>query len=112
MARLRPFAAVRYARRPNLHFSNVIAPPYDVLDERGKAAFQAKDPHNIVSVDLPHLPPKTVGPDETYEKANIHLQSWLDAGVLIQDTRPALYPYMQSFDQHRRTIHPPRVFAL
>jgi uncharacterized protein (DUF1015 family) len=112
MARLRPFAAVRYARRPNLHFSNVIAPPYDVLDERGKAALQARDPHNIVSVDLPHLPPKSVGPDETYEKANIHLQSWLDAGVLIQDTRPALYPYMQSFEHHARTFHRHGFFAL
>ena len=112
MARLRPFAAVRYARRPNLHFSNVIAPPYDVLDERGKAAFQAKDPHNIVNIDLPHLPPKTVGPDEVYEKANIHLQSWLDAGVLIQDTRPALYPYMQSFEHHGRTFDRHGFFAL
>ena len=112
MARLRPFSAIRYARRPSLHFSNVIAPPYDVLDERGKAALQAKDAHNIVSVDLPHLPPKTVGPDETYEKANIHLQSWIDAGVLIQDPRPALYPYMQSFEHHGRTFHRHGFFAL
>ena len=112
MARLRPFSAIRYARRPSLHFSNVIAPPYDVLDERGRAALQAKDAHNIVSVDLPHLPPKTVGPDETYEKANIHLQSWIDAGVLIQDPRPALYPYMQSFEHHGRTFHRHGFFAL
>ena len=112
MARLRPFSAIRYARRPSLHFSNVIAPPYDVLDERGKAALQAKDAHNIVSVDLPHLPPKTVGPDETYEKANIHLQSWFDAGVMIQDPRPALYPYMQSFEHHGRTFHRHGFFAL
>ena len=112
MARLRPFSAIRYARRPSLHFSDVIAPPYDVLDERGKAALQAKDPHNIISVDLPHLPPKTVGPDETYEKANIHLQSWFDAGVMIQDPRPALYPYMQSFEHHGRTFHRHGFFAL
>ncbi len=41
MARIRPFAGIHYARRPELNFSNVIAPPYDVLDEKGKARLQA-----------------------------------------------------------------------
>jgi len=66
--------------------SVLIAPPYDVLDEKGKSAFVAKHPNNIVSVDLPWLPPKTVGPDEVYINAHITLQSWLSAGVLMRDS--------------------------
>lgn len=105
MAQIRPFAGVRYAQRKELDVSKLIAPPYDVLDEAGKAALQARHPNNIVTIDLPHLPAKTVGPDETYEKANLTLQSWLHAGVLHRDPRPALYPYTQSYDHAGRTYH-------
>ncbi len=112
MAHLRPFAAVRYANRPDLNFSNVIAPPYDVIDERGKAALQAKHPHNIVTVDFPYTVPKTAGPDEVYEQASITFNSWLRAGVLKRDTRQALYPYTQSFEHNGRTMHRKGFIAL
>ena len=103
MASIRPFAAVRFAKQHDI--SCLIAPPYDVLDEAGKAKLQAKDPHNIVTIDLPHLPPKTVGPDETYTKANQTLQDWLKQGILKRDVRTATYPYMQSYEHHGRTYH-------
>src|SRR4051812_21797840 len=112
MVNIRPFSAIHYSRHPELELSKLIAPPYDVLDERGKAALQAKHPNNIVTIDLPHLPPKTVGPDEVYEKANITLESWLDSGILIQDPRPALYPYSQSYEHNGRIFHRRGFFAL
>ena len=105
MATIRPFTGIRYASRPELDFSSVIAPPYDVLDEAGKARLQAKHPNNIVNVDLPWLPPKTVGPDEAYARANNTLEAWLGAGVLKRDARPAIYPYTQSYDHGGKTIH-------
>lgn len=105
MAQLRPFAAIRYARNPQLNLSNLIAPPYDVLDDAQKAALQAKDPHNIVTVDLPFTPPKSVGPDEVYIKADLTLQSWLKQGILKKDARPAFYPYTQSYEHNGRTFH-------
>jgi uncharacterized protein (DUF1015 family) len=86
-------------------FSRVIAPPYDVLDEAGKAALQSKHPNNIVNIDLPWLPPKTVGPDEVYTRADMTLNAWISAGILKRDTRPAIYPYTQSFDHHGKTFH-------
>jgi uncharacterized protein (DUF1015 family) len=109
VAHIRPFAGVRYNPRYNpaqpLLFDSVIAPPYDVLDAAGKAKLQARDPHNIVTVDLPHLPPKTVGPDDAYERANITLQAWLSAGILKRDTRAALYPYTQTYEHNGRKFH-------
>ena len=105
MAHLRPFAAIRYSRTPQLDFSRVIAPPYDVIDDRGKAALQAKHPNNVVTVDFPYTVPKTAGPDEVYEQAAITLDSWLRAGILKRDVRPALYPYMQTFQHNGRTLH-------
>src|SRR5438874_2689785 len=112
MVNIRPFSAIHYTRHSELELSRLIAPPYDVLDERGKAALQARHPNNIVTIDLPHLPPKTVGPDEVYEKANITLESWLDSGILIQDPRPALYPYSQSYEHNGKIFHRRGFFAL
>src|SRR3954471_10761442 len=105
MAHLRPFTAIRYASRPELNFSDVIAPPYDVIDDRGKAMLQSKHPNNVVTVDFPYTVPKTAGPDEVYEQAAITFDSWLRAGILKRDTRRALYPYTQTFEHNGRTMH-------
>jgi uncharacterized protein (DUF1015 family) len=105
VAHIRPFAAIKYAPDSRFQLSNVIAPPYDVLDEQQKAALCAKDPHNIVNIDLPFMPPKSVGPQEVYDKANITLRSWLSAGILQQDRRRALYPYTQTYDYNGKTYH-------
>ena len=112
MAHIRPFSAIRYARRNDLDLSSLIAPPYDVLDEKGKAALQAQHPNNIVTVDLPHLPPKTVGPDSTYHQAAATFQSWLAGRILAHDPRPAIYPYMQSYQHNGHTFHRRGFFAL
>lgn len=73
---------------------------------------QAKDPHNIVNVDLPHLPPKAAGPIEKYQSANTTLDAWLNRGVLIQDSQAGFYPYMQTFEHRGRTFHRRGFFAL
>lgn len=105
MAQIRPFSGVRYAREVQSDLSQIIAPPYDVLDDKQKAALQAKHPNNIVSVDLPFTPPKSVGPDAVYLKADTTIQNWLATGVLKKDQRPAMYPYTQSYEHAGRTFH-------
>lgn len=105
MADIRPFCAIRYANRPDLDPSRLIAPPYDVLDETQKGALQSRHPNNVVSIDLPFTPPKSVGPDAVYEQANVTMHAWLQAGILQKDRRPAMYPYAQSFQHHGKTFH-------
>jgi uncharacterized protein (DUF1015 family) len=105
VAQIRPFAGVRYSRNSGLDLSDLIAPPYDVLDEPGKRALQAKQRYNIVNVDLPHLPAKTVGPDAAYATADDILQDWLARGILIRDHKPAIYPYSQTYAHGERTFH-------
>jgi uncharacterized protein (DUF1015 family) len=96
-----PFTAIRFADAAAL--SDLIAPPYDVLDDAGKAALEKKNPHNIVKIDLPHMPPKTVGPDSAYESANRTLRAWLAEGVLVKDARPAFYAYAQTYAARGKT---------
>jgi uncharacterized protein (DUF1015 family) len=105
VAQIRPFTAIRFAKDKFPDVSNLIAPPYDVLNEPQKQALQKRHPNNIVTVDLPYLPPKTVGPDEVYQRAATTLQSWLASGILQRDKRPALYPYAQTYKWGERTFH-------
>ena len=111
MPQIRPFAAVQFARHLGPDWSALIAPPFDVLDEATKPALQAKHPNNIVTVDLPFLPPKAVGPDAVYQQADVTLRSWLAAGILARPARGAIYPYQQSFDHNGRTHHRKGFFA-
>ena len=116
MAQIIPFHAIRFSRdaatRETRDVSKLIAPPFDVQDEKSKAALQAKDPHNIVNIDLPHIPPKAAGPVEKYIGANSILDGWLSQGVLQQDLRAAFYPYMQAYETNGRTYHRKGFFAL
>ena len=112
MPQIRPFPAVQFGKQLGSDWSDLIAPPFDVLDERSKPALQAKSPHNIVTVDLPFLPPKAVGPDAVYQQADATLRSWLGTGVLAKPTRAAMYPYQQSFELNGRTHHRKGFFAV
>jgi uncharacterized protein (DUF1015 family) len=112
MAHIRSFSAIHYHKTRFPDLSAVIAPPFDVLDATHKAALQAKHPNNIVNVDLPHIPPKAAGPAEVYEKSDVTLRSWLNAGIMVRETRTAFYPYMQTYDHGGRKVHRRGFFAL
>src|SRR3954468_15170881 len=94
MPAIAPLQAVRY---PQQNQTPLVAPPYDVLSADDKSRLLARNGHNIVSIDLPHIPPKEAGPDAAYEAAAHTLRMWLEAGILAQDDQPALYPYQQTY---------------
>jgi uncharacterized protein (DUF1015 family) len=106
MPKIHPIPSVRYAVEAGSDVSALIAPPYDVLDEGAKDFLLARNPHNIAAVDLPHMPPKTVGPNSTYERAGDTFRQWLQRGVLRREPVPCCYIYRQTFTvadrSHRR----------
>ena len=112
MAHIHAFAGIRYAHSLAGDFSKLIAPPYDILDEQSKQKLQDKHPNNIVHVDLPHMPPKTPGPDSAYAASALTLETWLASGALAQDPRPCLYPYTQVYQHNGHTFRRRGVIAL
>jgi uncharacterized protein (DUF1015 family) len=108
MAEIKPFRAMRYTVQD---VSKLIAPPYDVLDEKDKARLLDGDDHNIVALDLPHVPPKTAGPDRLYDQAAGQLTSWLDIRCLGRDEKPALYVYHQHYELGGRRLTRKKFFA-
>ena len=104
MVEVRPFRAIRYDHtRFGGDLSSVIAPPYDVLDQRDKDRLLSGSDRNIVAIDLPHIPPKSLGPPEAYQRSARTLQAWLDDGTLVREEKPAFYLYHQVFEHQRRT---------
>lgn len=104
MPEIQPIPAVTFDFAGGNDITDRIAPPYDVLDETSKAALLNRNPHNIVAVDLPHLPPKTVGPDATYVEAGQRYQQWLNEGVLKRSDKPAIYVYQQTYTVGEQTF--------
>jgi len=92
---IRPFRGWRYARRD---LTGLLAPPYDVLSAEQKARLLAGDEQNIVAVDLPHVPPKTPGPDAVYAAAAEQLRSWQADGTIVQADAAAVYVYDQTYE--------------
>ena len=96
MPSIRPFRALRYSHELVPDLSTVVAPPYDVISPDEHRRLLARDPHNVVRLDLPH--DEAGDPeDERYRRAGRTLATWRSEGVLRRDPRPALYAYEQSY---------------
>jgi uncharacterized protein (DUF1015 family) len=93
MHRIEPLRAVRYDLDRTGGLEPVLAPPYDVIDERQRAALEARSPYNIVHVDLPRDP---AGGDP-YEHAARLLARWRQDGVLVRDREEALWALEQRY---------------
>lgn len=93
MAEIAPLTPLRYdLSKLEGGLGDVVAPPYDVIDEAQKAALIAKHPNNIVRLILPD------GEGDTkYANAAKVLDAWRADQVLVRDTEPAFYRYDQTF---------------
>jgi uncharacterized protein (DUF1015 family) len=94
---VRPFRALRYSTEVVPDLRRVVAPPYDVISPEEHRALLARDPRNIVRLDLPTAEPDDPDDDERYRRAARLVRAWRAEGVLRRDPRPSLYPYEQTF---------------
>jgi uncharacterized protein (DUF1015 family) len=87
------FRALRY--QPETDLDAVIAPPYDVLSETEVAALAARDPHNVVHVDVPLVVHARAA--DPYAASAELLHRWVRTGVLVRDDRPSLTVHRMRF---------------
>lgn len=109
MSMIRPLSGIRYATDNLRDISALLAPPYDILDERGKAELVARHPKNFVTIDLPHMPPKSAGPPAAYAECATVLRQWLADGTMVRDYQPAIYAYHQTY-RHSGTRYVRKMF--
>ena len=96
MPDLRPFRALRYEPSRVRDLAAVVAPPYDVIDPEMRARLVARDPANVVRLDLP-VEELGDGPDDRYRRAARTLAAWRSDGTLRKDPQPSIYVYEQRY---------------
>lgn len=97
MPDIQAFRGVRYDLGHVGSLSNVVAPPYDVIDADLQRALYERHPANVVRLILNR---DESGDDEhnnRYTRAGRLLRSWLREGVLFTESDPAVYVYHQVF---------------
>lgn len=96
MPQVFPFHAIQFSQGAG-SLTSLIAPPYDVLDNAGKAKLIAANSKNIVGIDLPHTPAKELGPPSAYENAAKQFRAMLSDGSLKKSDKPVIFAYRQTF---------------
>jgi uncharacterized protein (DUF1015 family) len=88
-----PLHAVHYDLGRVGSLAEVVAPPYDVIDDAQRAELAARSPYNAVELDLPRDP----GGGDPYEHAASLLQRWSEEGVLTRDSDPTVWALEQDY---------------
>ena len=79
---VRPFRALRYDLA-RVRAADVVAPPYDVIDEAHRLELLERSPYNVVRLILP-------GTGNEAE-AGETLERWIGEGILVRESRPSAY---------------------
>jgi uncharacterized protein (DUF1015 family) len=103
MARVRPFAAYRYAAAER-DISALTAPPYDVISPEQREQLLRRDEHNVVALELPDGPLDPNTPGNRYETGAATWNTWREQGVLKRDLVPSVYVLEQHTPNGERTV--------
>ncbi|HEY6113730.1 MAG TPA: DUF1015 domain-containing protein, partial [Gaiellaceae bacterium] len=86
MGDIQPFRAVRYAGAAG-SLADLVAPPYDAVDDEERAALFTRSPYNVLHVTLP----------ESIAEAGRLYREWLREGVLVEEDEPAVWLAVEEF---------------
>src|ERR1700747_3530783 len=98
MADIQACRAYRYDLGRVGNLSDVIAPPYDVIDPALQQALYDRSPYNVIRLILNKEAPQDGEADNRYTRAAHCLRDWQAEGVLAQDSARSLYVYHQDFE--------------
>jgi uncharacterized protein (DUF1015 family) len=87
VADIQPLRTLRYDTSVAGPLGDLIAPPYDVIDDAMRADLATRSEHNVVELDLP----------ESYDGAARTLASWREQGVLVEEDEPAMWVLRQDY---------------
>ena len=97
MAIVAPFKAIHFNTLKLERLEDIVTPPYDIIDEKNQAAFQARNPYNMIYLDIRKSPGKSDISDERYNSAKNYFTRWQEEGILIRQELPAIYLYNIDF---------------
>ncbi|MFM8283278.1 MAG: DUF1015 domain-containing protein [Planctomycetaceae bacterium] len=92
-----PFRGLRYDPKHVGGLSQVIAPPYDVIDSALQTKLYEQHPANVIRLELNREEPGDDATTNKYSRAARFLRDWRAQGVIMEEPAAALYVYHQSF---------------
>ena len=96
MAQVFPFRAFRF--NPQVApFDRVLTQPYDKISPERQAEYYAMHPHNLIVVEKGRVFPTDSPQDNVYTRAAAKIEEWIRDQVVLQDSAPAFYGYLQEF---------------
>ena len=99
MADIRGFRGIRYdVREEEREAEDVVAPPYDVIDENEQTDLYERHPHNIIRLILNRQTDSDTEENNRYTRSRRHLMDWLAKGVLNVDREAAMYAHYQDYE--------------
>jgi uncharacterized protein (DUF1015 family) len=97
MADIRGFRGFRYDLGQVGSLSDVVAPPYDVIDPALQKQLYDQSPYNAIRVELTKDEPGDDDLNNRYTRAAGTMRDWVASNALRQDTARAVYIYEQTF---------------
>jgi len=94
---LAPFRGLRYNPQKIDDLSQVVAPPYDVIDEKLRNQLYERNPYNVIRLILTKEEDGSGQGLTKYEAAKKYLEDWKKKEVLIREASPRIYLYHQTY---------------
>jgi len=95
---IRAFKAFRFNEDVVGDAGSCISPPYDVIDADQQEKLYRQNPYNIVRIIKGKTEPSDNRDNNQYTRAAQYLKSWMEKGVLKQDSKESIYAYIQDFE--------------
>jgi uncharacterized protein (DUF1015 family) len=93
VAEVSPIQGVHYDLDRVGSLADVVAPPYDVIDDAQRTELARRSDYNVVELDLPRDP----GGGDPYEHAAELLGRWTEDGALTRDADPQIWALEQDY---------------
>ena len=93
---VKPFKAFRFDSGVVGDVGNCIAPPYDVISSAQQQLYE-KSEYNIVRIIKGKETASDDDKNNQYTRAADYLNTWIEKGVLKQDSAETIYAYVQDF---------------
>jgi uncharacterized protein (DUF1015 family) len=97
MADVQPLHGLRYVKEKVGALAETITPPFDVIDAQAQAAYYARNPYNVIRLELGQKTPADTSLNTVYTRAATTLAEWRLDGILRQEHIPSYYLYQQNF---------------
>lgn len=97
MADVQPLQGIHYNDKITGTLAQIITPPYDVISEEAQAKYYARNPYNIIRLELGMDEPADTSLNNRYTRAAATFAEWRLNSVLQQENTPCYYLYQQIF---------------